>query len=198
VLTSFDVANYFIWAANEAGHSLSNLKLLKLVYYVQGFYLAIHGEPLFPDEIRAWDLGPVTLSLYYKYQRQYDILLTEEIDWNLYDPSVIGILSHAQLTLGHLSANQLSRKTHDESPWKNTPKNQQISEELMMNFFRDNLEKFGFNRVDVLASARRCLQAAYDAPAVQESPSDEDDNDFELYLQSKEEWSEVYRRLANS
>lgn len=198
MLTSFDIANYFIWAANEAGCSLSNLKLLKLVYYAQGFYLAIHGEPLFPDEIQAWEHGPVTLSLYYKYQRQYEILLTDEIDWSLYDPGVISILNHTHLMLGHLSARQLSRKTHNESPWKNTPKNHQISEDLMMNFFRHNLEKFGFNVVEALASARRCLQSAYDAPAVQENFSDEDDNDFKLYLQSKEEWSEVYCRLANS
>ena len=198
MLSSFDIANYFIWAANEAGRSLSNLKLLKLVYYVQGFYLAIYGKPVFPDEIQAWDLGPVTLPLYRKYKGQYDIDLSEKINWDLYDPCLIDILNHVQLTLGKLSATQLSDKTHDELPWKSTPKNHKISEESMMNFFRDNLEGFGFEPVDVLASTRKCLQAAYNAPAVQENSSDEDDNDFSLYLQLKEEWSEVYRRLANS
>ena len=36
-----DIADYFIWLANDTGSYLSNLKLQKLVYYAQAWYLAI-------------------------------------------------------------------------------------------------------------------------------------------------------------
>lgn len=181
MLTSFDIAKYFIWAANKAGRSLSNLKLLKLVYYAQGFYLAIYSKPLFSDEILAWDLGPVVTCVYYKYQKEFKIQPDDEIDLSLYDPSVIEILEHVQETLGCFTAKELSDKTHDESPWKDTPRNHRISEDLMMKFFRDNLDKFGFVKQDVSAPVTQKRQTA-----------------FEFYLESEDEWSEVYQRLAVS
>lgn len=181
MLTSFDIAKYFIWAANKAGRSLSNLKLLKLVYYAQGFYLAIYSKPLFSDEILAWDHGPVVKCVYYRYQKEFKIQLDEGIDLSLYDSSVTKILDHVQETLGHLTAKELSDKTHDESPWKETPRNHTISEELMMKFFRDNLDKFGFVEHEVSTPVTQNRRTA-----------------FEFYLESEDEWSEVYQRLAVS
>ena len=61
-----DVANYFLSLCDEdAGDLISNLKLQKLVYYAQGFHLAISGEPLFDEKIMAWEHGPVIPQLYH-------------------------------------------------------------------------------------------------------------------------------------
>jgi uncharacterized phage-associated protein len=38
---------------------MSPLKLQSLLYFAQGWHLAVHGEPLFPEPILAWRLGPV-------------------------------------------------------------------------------------------------------------------------------------------
>lgn len=43
---------------------LTPLKLLKLVYFAQGWSLALLGRPLFNDPILAWRYGPVVHSLY--------------------------------------------------------------------------------------------------------------------------------------
>lgn len=60
MLTCFDVADYFLTQSNEtqsndenSGDFLSNLKLQKLVYYAQGFSLALLNRPLFNEEIEA-------------------------------------------------------------------------------------------------------------------------------------------------
>lgn len=60
MLTCFDVADYFLTQSNEtqsndenSGDFLSNLKLQKLVYYAQGFFLALLNWPLFNEEIEA-------------------------------------------------------------------------------------------------------------------------------------------------
>src|SRR5438309_2092560 len=67
------IANYLIWRANsdeDLGENITNLKLQKLLYYVQGFHLAMNGAPLFNEDIRAWDHGPVVPQVYRKY-REY-------------------------------------------------------------------------------------------------------------------------------
>ncbi len=55
MLTCFDVADYFLSRCDEdSGDAISNLKLQKLVYYAQGFSLALLGEPLFQNKMEAW------------------------------------------------------------------------------------------------------------------------------------------------
>lgn len=63
-----DVADYFIWLANDSGSFISNLKLQKLVYYAQAWYLAIYGQSLFDEDFEAWVHGPIIPSLYQKYK----------------------------------------------------------------------------------------------------------------------------------
>ena len=66
MLTCYDIAKYFLAQADEEiGDLISNLKLQKLVYYAQGFYLALHDEALFPEDIEAWTHGPVVPVLYH-------------------------------------------------------------------------------------------------------------------------------------
>ena len=58
-MTAKDVAEYFLSRVDEdAGDSLSNLKIQKLAYYAQGYHLALHGTPLFNERIEAWQHGP--------------------------------------------------------------------------------------------------------------------------------------------
>ncbi|MBC6455939.1 MAG: DUF4065 domain-containing protein [Hormoscilla sp. SP5CHS1] len=70
MLNCYDVANYFLAQQDEsAGDLISNLKLQKLVYYAQGFHLAIYVRPLFTEAIAAWTHGPVVPELYEYYQK---------------------------------------------------------------------------------------------------------------------------------
>ena len=56
-----DIARYILTLSTpEVGDIISNLKLQKLLYYVQGFHLAIENEPLFMEDIQAWQYGPVS------------------------------------------------------------------------------------------------------------------------------------------
>ena len=191
MLTCFDIAKYFVWLSNQTGLPVSNLKLQKLVYYAQGVYLALCKKPLFSEEIQAWDLGPVTPPLYRHYRGCYRIRLEQELDNSIYASDVVEVLNCVYKTLGHLSGEKLSERTHDELPWTETPRNHEITQELMMSFFNERLDEFGFDFPT--ESLKERLEAVYEA-----SEDSEELEDFELYLESKEEWSEVYRRLANS
>ena len=55
-------------AANDEGELFSNMKLQKLLYYVQGFHIAVFNRPLFNEDIEAWMYGPVVPAVYEYYQ----------------------------------------------------------------------------------------------------------------------------------
>ena len=64
------LANYILERAECRGAGgVSNLKLQKILYYVQGYYTAKYGHPLFPDEIHAWRFGPAVPDVYYEFSR---------------------------------------------------------------------------------------------------------------------------------
>ena len=68
MLNCDDVAKYFLSLSDDSsGDYISNLKLQKLLYYAQGFHLAIFNKPLFNEPIEAWAHGPVVGSSYRKY-----------------------------------------------------------------------------------------------------------------------------------
>ena len=66
------IANYFIDRAKEcdaqAVPPLTPMKVQKLVYYANGWHLAIKDEPLINEPIEAWRFGPVIHSLYREFK----------------------------------------------------------------------------------------------------------------------------------
>ena len=63
-----DVARYIIWYCKKKGYSISNLKLQKILYFVQAEFLVSVGSPCFAEEIEAWDFGPVVPEVYHEFK----------------------------------------------------------------------------------------------------------------------------------
>ena len=52
---ALNIAKYFIKLTSpEEEYFITNLKLQKLLYYAQGFHLALYAKPLFNEQIKAW------------------------------------------------------------------------------------------------------------------------------------------------
>ena len=122
MLTVRQVADYFLSLVDqEAGDSLSNLKLQKLVYYAQGFHLALNSSPLFSEEIAAWAHGPVVPELYrsFKQHRAEPIPPPEGgINGDDYPQDVRELLDEVYSVYGQFSASKLRNMTHEEAPWR--------------------------------------------------------------------------------
>lgn len=121
MLTCFDVADYFLSRCDEdSGDTISNLKLQKLVYYAQGFSLALLGRPLFENKIEAWMHGPVVPDLYHQYKSHgnYALPVPESIDESKFDEDELDLLNEVWDVFGQFSAWKLRNMTHEESPWK--------------------------------------------------------------------------------
>lgn len=64
ILRCSDIAKYFLVLVDrKAGDTITQLKLQKLIYFVQGISLALFDRPLFEEEIEAWKYGPVARAL---------------------------------------------------------------------------------------------------------------------------------------
>lgn len=139
------VAAYFLNKANsdDAGDLLSNLKLQKLVYYAQGFALAILGRPLFADTIEAWQHGPVIPDLYHRFRAFGGgaIGTPDEFNPDSLTLDEQGLLDEVYDVYGQFSAWKLRNMTHDEPPWKEVARSGSlISQQSMMKYFKTQLQ----------------------------------------------------------
>ena len=122
-VTAFDVARYFIALSNDSeDEGISNLKLQKLLYYAQGYHLAIYDKPLFNEDIEAWLHGPVCPEVYRKYKsnKENPIFAPSEDDFSqIFTVEQMGLLDEVYYVFGQFAAWKLRDMTHEEIPWKN-------------------------------------------------------------------------------
>lgn len=142
MLKALDVAEYILsLASEEEGELISNLKLQKLIYYAQGFSLALHNKSLFSEEIQAWEHGPVVPAVYHYYKifGHGALPKPKKLDLNKFDQKTKDLLNEVYAVYGQYSASALRDLTHTEPPWKNTPKGKVISLASMKEFFKTQL-----------------------------------------------------------
>jgi len=144
MLTCFDVAAYFLSLADpDAGDLISNLKLQKLVYYAQGFYLALNDKPLFNEKMQAWAHGPVVPDLYHHYKKFGNdaITIRPKIDTRIFDKKVRTFLNDVYNVYGQFSAWKLRNMTHEEAPWIDAaPTSSLITHRALKSYFKTQLK----------------------------------------------------------
>ena len=81
-ITAIETARLVLYLLNNKDYYLvehtSRLKLLKLLYYIQGYHLAMFHKPLFNDKIQAWIDGAVVPSVYKWMKNMTDIGIQDE------------------------------------------------------------------------------------------------------------------------
>lgn len=138
-----DVIDYFLACQGyDAGDAISPMKLQKLLYYAQGFALAILGKELFPEDFEAWTYGPVIPVVYDRF-KSYGNGAIPKVDlasFDAYTPEEKKLLNDVYTAFGQYSAWALIDMTHDTRPWKETKQNAIISKQLMKEYFMTQIE----------------------------------------------------------
>ena len=148
--TAQQIADYIIADSHDAGSFISNLKLQKLLYYVQAWHLAIFNELLFPERFEAWVHGPVIPELYRKYKDYRWRNIDHDVSRPLLDDRTVKFLGEVLDEYGPLDARRLEWLTHRESPWVNAreragvvaddPCTGLIDETEMRDYYRGRME----------------------------------------------------------
>lgn len=157
-----DLALYIINYCNEKGNSISNLQLQKIVYYVQAAFLVERGKPCFDEEIVHWTYGPVVEKVYNEFRgygfnpipkdaRYIDVVfnnVTNKVeihkhgfDNKLFMNSDGALINRVVDAYSGFEPFKLVNKTHKESPWMDTLKNQIITKESIRNYYLKNPNK---------------------------------------------------------
>ena len=122
-MRAIDVANVFIELANDDEQgSITNMAVNKLVYFAQGWSLALLDKPLFDDDIYAWKYGPIEKSVYYAFRPcGRDIIdeTSEEVNSEEFTSEEIDLLMDVYNNYKDYSAIGLMNLSHtDDGPWK--------------------------------------------------------------------------------
>lgn len=120
---------------------LTQMKAMKLLYYIQAASLSVTGHRMFNNDIFAWRYGPVVKEVHNKYRGQRGIVgnITEkdiddfkELEC---DQEASDILNSIYEVYGHSSAHDLMNQTHSEKPWQETPRNGIITDKSIKDFY---------------------------------------------------------------
>jgi uncharacterized phage-associated protein len=98
--------------------AMSAMKLEKLAYYSQAWHLARRGQPLFSDRVEAWREGPVVRALYEQHRQQYKVSEWRSGDATRLTGPERETVDWVVRQYGGFSAEELSRLTHSELPWR--------------------------------------------------------------------------------
>lgn len=148
--TADNVAKYIVYLAsqelvgdNKEREGITNLKLQKVLYFAQAYFLAKLGKSLFSDNIEAWEYGPVVPGVYRKYRENgSNPIIVEE------DKSSLAIEDKETIqkiwnTFGVYSASKLVDIAHAHTPWKDayqTP-SKIISHKALKDYYTPLLNK---------------------------------------------------------
>ena len=141
-----DIANKLVYMTQDdvanGGDAMTNLKLQKLLYYEQGYHLAVFNEPLFNESIEAWMYGPVVPEVYDTFKDNGSTALSFEGEPLELSDDEEDLFRQVYDAFRDYSAIGLMNRTHSEPTWQNakpTGNGTVISIESMKSFFKTQL-----------------------------------------------------------
>ena len=98
---------------------MTNMRLQKLLYYVQGWSIARRGKPAFDDRLEAWEHGPVVPTVYRLLRDNgKNPISAEQLNAEPVDDELKKFIASVWSDYRSDSAIRLRYKTHAEDPWK--------------------------------------------------------------------------------
>lgn len=77
---ALDVARYVINRSIELGYPVTNIKLQKLLYFIQKEFIKERGEGCFKEPIVNWRHGAVVEEVYDEYKKYQDVKIKSRQD----------------------------------------------------------------------------------------------------------------------
>lgn len=146
--SALDVAKYIIYLASQnvidevKGEKLyegiTNLKLQKILYFVQVFYLVKQDKPLFTDNIQAWQYGPVEYEVYKQYKKFQSNPIIKVKNTSVITEQDKKFIEEIWDTFGKYSTTKLIGITHAHTPWQEAYKtsDQIISNKSLQDYYK--------------------------------------------------------------
>jgi uncharacterized phage-associated protein len=172
------VARHLLHVASQEqeGELPTQMHVHKLLYYAQGWSLAVFGGPLFAGAIQAWKHGPVVMDIRQRFSQFGDraIAPSEARDGIALPIWARNVVTSTWRSFGQYSAWRLREMTHAEPPWRDArgdipdtaDSKAVITNDAMQEYFTSRHDQHcareGLKGEDV----RAALREAYRAPGM--------------------------------
>lgn len=140
--SALDIARYIINRYAEQDIFISNLKMQKILYFVQAnFLVETNGKKCFYEKIEAWSFGPIVPVVYRKYKIYGSSAIPSDLFYNDIDfvaPRDAQLIDEMLDICKDFSATDLVNITHQQKPWKDAfakGRNTEITSESLIDFF---------------------------------------------------------------
>ncbi|KAA6319248.1 hypothetical protein EZS27_030837 [termite gut metagenome] len=139
------IADYFIEKAIEDKNPITNMLVLKMIYFTQGFAFSELGIRLIKDDFYAWKLGPVEVKTYKEFKKYESNKITdishkknEELEKLKKKSDIVKFLDKIYTKLIGVNPLILSARTHEiDSPWYNTSLYEKIDSDIIEEYFKE-------------------------------------------------------------
>ena len=152
-----DIYRYVINYSDSKLNGISNLKLQKVLYFIQAYYLVKIGRPCFPDKIEAWNFGPVIPRVYNEFKQygamainyitryiEYDKNNLWSAEYKLFNSNIIAkedknYIEFVVNMFSKYSATELVELTQNQMPWKEaySKQDKEITISKIIEYFKD-------------------------------------------------------------
>lgn len=133
-----DIAAYIINYSIKNRNYVSNLKLQKLLYYVQAYFAIQRNKPCFNEDFEHWRHGPVIPEIYSEYKAYFNEDITDYQEHENISSRDKILINKVIESYSDYNAWDMVRKTHKESPWINTDDNDIIEWDEIYDHFIEN------------------------------------------------------------
>lgn len=141
----FKVADWFVAMSNENGDKhFTHLKLQKLCYFSQVFFLAYHGRPLFHEDFCHWVSGPACPELYEKYKKYSYLQIKSDSPAPIFSGEELGLLKETLHVFGKYTGPELEHLASKGVTCNQTEERSVIKKELLMREFRQAIQRMKY------------------------------------------------------
>ena len=116
--SAYSISKYIINWCNDNSIRITNLKLQKLLYFLQGEIVKITGNQLIKEDFYAWKLGPVIPEVYKIFSIYSSSTIPKQDLILLNEPQLEKNINHILLKYAKKSAWDLVDLSHCQDPWK--------------------------------------------------------------------------------
>jgi uncharacterized phage-associated protein len=128
------LAYYIIEKHSMVDGGITPLKLQKLLYYCKVWGI-VSGELTLSGEFTAWKNGPVNGYIYNKYKEYGNKPIPSKNEAYPVSSLKKVFIDFVLESYVHFDALTLSAMSHQEEPWKKTPRNEVISQQLIKQYY---------------------------------------------------------------
>ena len=126
-----NVARFVINYCNDMKYDITNLRLQKLLYFIQAYYIGVKNKSaLFNEDFEAWDFGPVVPCVYHEYKsfggndipkinKYFEGMTIIKYDEKMILKTDRNNISHVIDMFKNVSTSRLVSITHGQDPWIN-------------------------------------------------------------------------------